>query len=656
MKRNLLLLTILVSYSVLSQNKMPYTFGKITQAENDLTVYEKDSTANAIFLNEYGKTTFHETNRSIVIRTKYYGKVKIFNKEGVEHATIKIPIYNNGDAREKIRKIRAITHNGIVKTGLDKKNIFTEKINDHWSEVKFTMPNIKDNSIIEYEYTLESPFKFNFKGWEFQDDIPKLFSEFYALIPGNYIYNRRLIGYQNLDKNIADLKKHCFSVTGYAGDADCEELTYAMKDVPAFIKEDYMTARENYIASIKFELSELHWFDGAKYKYTKSWKDVDKEFKIEKSIGKQLRKIDNIKKQLPIQLLEGEINLAKAKSIYNYIKDHFSWNNKSRLFTEVNVKNAFSERIGNSTEINIALINALNAAGFDANAMLISTRQNGLPTKAHPVMSDFNYAIAKLNIGAETFLLDATNKAMPFGMLPFKCLNGYGRVMDFKNSSYWFNIVPKKNNQIRTSLKLKMNEEGDFEGQMHKSYDGYNGIEKRNEINSSSDEDDYLTQMEEKYGVNDQLIIDSYKNFNFDNINKPIKELYDITVESGLDNNLLIFNPFISSKSTSNPFKLKERTYPVDFGYAKTTQFNLQLDIPVNYNIKTLPEKAAFQLPNEGGSFIFDIKQKENQITMIVRVVINRSYFLPEEYPYLKEFFNQIIKSQKSLITLEKIN
>ncbi len=39
---------------------------------------------------------------------------------------------------------------------------------------------------------------------------------------------------------------------------------------------------------------------------------------------------------------------------------------------------------------------------------------------------------------------------------------------------------------------------------------------------------------------------------------------------------------------------------------------------------------------------------------MTFKVIIKRALYDPKEYPYLKEFFNQIIKTQKSLITLEK--
>jgi len=639
-----------------AQSEAPYTYGRISQADFDLTVYERDSTANALFLFEYGKTKFYETDRSIVIRTTYYGKVKIFNKEGEEYATIKIPLRTDKTVSQKALNVRAITHNGMAKTSLNQKDVFTEKLSDYRSEVKFTMPNVKENSIIEYEYTLETPLKFifNFKGWEFQSDIPKLHSEFYASIPGNYVFNRRLMGYQNLHTNISKIKKRCFSVNGVAGMSDCEELIYAMKDIPAFVKEDYLTSRKNYLSAIKFELSEVKWFDGSTKKYTKSWKDVDKEFRTEKSIGKQLRKIEFIKKQLPETLLAGENNLEKAKKIYYYINDYFTWNGESQLFKAVNVKDAYAEKIGNSTTINISLINALNAAGFNAKIMLLSTRNNGLPTKAYPVLSDFNYAIVKLNIGDKSYLLDASSKNMPFNMLPYRALNGYGRIMDFKKGSYWHPIEAHEKNQVRTYLNLKIDDSGNFVGKMQKSYSGYPAINKRIAINKQN-EDVYIDQVEQDYGVDDKLVIDSYKNSNLTSVEKPIKELFEITIENNLNSELIIFNPFISGRISENPFRLPERTYPIDFGYPTNSSVNLQLTIPKNYIIKSLPKNKGVRLPNDGGLFTFNITQKNNQIQMTFRRVLKRSFYAPQEYPFLKEFFNQIIKTQKSLITLEKI-
>lgn len=651
MKSKIFIFLFSISTLLNAQNKELYTFGEISSDENDLTFYAKDTTANAVVLFENGETEFKINNGRIIIQTKYYTKVKIFNKKGFEKATIEIPLYRTKDRSEKVKEIRGYTHNAYQKTVLNPKNIYTEETSDRISLVKFTMPNINDQSIIEYEYILESPFLFNFTGWNFQTDIPTIYSRFYALIPGNYIYNRSLSGFKKLSENIANIKKSCFSIPNSSREAECEELTYTMRDIPAFIEEDYMTSKKNYISRIKFELSEFKGFDGINQKFTKKWKDADREFKSEPSIGRQLKKIDYIEKKLPKDIFAVKDELTKAKMVFEFIKDHFSWNKKNRLFTEIDLKSAFEDKVGNSTEINVALINALNAVGINAEIVLLSTRDNGLPTQLHPVISDFNYALAKISINEKIYLLDATNKLLSFGMIPFKALNAYGRVMNFEEGSYWIDLKPKNNNLSRLTLNLKFNDEGNFEGQMHKAFNGYKAVEKREEILTSSEED-YLNDIE---NLDSKLVINSYQNFNLLDYSEPLKELFDITIESNLNENVILLNPFINSKITTNPFKLNERTYPVDFGYPRTFQYSIQLEVPQNYIIKYLPENVAIQLPNNGGSYIFNIEQIGNKIKMHSRFAISRAYFIPEEYPYLKEFYNQIIKTQKSLITLEKI-
>lgn len=649
-KRYLILLIFIMSISLFAQKKEPYNFGEISPNDYDLKLYSKDSTANAVFLYERGKTTFHTESGRIFIKTKYYAKIKIFNKKGFDIANIEIPLYNNKQTSEKVEKIKGITHNGKLKNHLSKSNIFKKKINDNWSEVSFTMPNIKEQSIIEYEYTLKSPFLFNFKGWEFQTEIPKLYSEFYALVPGNYIYNRRLIGSQNLSKNESKVKRRCFSIPGISKEADCEELLYAMEYVPSFIEEDYMTSKKNYLSAIQFELSEFRGFNGVNEKYTKTWKSVDNEFKGEKSIGRQLRKVDYFEKNLPQELTTGTPTVKKAITIYNYIKNHFTWNGKYRVFKDVNVKDAFKDKTGNSMEINIALINALNAAGFDTELMLISTRKNGYPTKKHPVMNDFNYGIAKLNIDKKSYLLDATDKLLPFNMLPFKALNGYGRVMNFKKGSYWYDIVPKVRTSSRINLDLILNDEGNFEGKMNIATNGYKALNRRKKFLNKGEEE-YLNDLENER--QDLSVISYHKKF-IDDYEKPFKEVFDIEIETNLTNKTILLNPFIINKITKNPFKLVERSYPVNFGYPIYSLYTLRLKVPQDYVVKSLPKDVAIKLPENSGIFTFKVEHNENIITILSTLSIRYATFTPSGYYYLKEFFNQIIKTHQSFITLEK--
>ena len=89
------------------------------------------------------------------------------------------------------------------------------------------------------------------------------------------------------------------------------------------------------------------------------------------------------------------------------------------------------------------LYNLLSEQDINVTPILLSTRNNGLPTKIYPVISDFNYIIIRAIINGKQYFLDATNKYLEFGQIPFRCLNQYGRLLDFKKGSKWIPIQVK---------------------------------------------------------------------------------------------------------------------------------------------------------------------------------------------------------------------
>ncbi len=651
MKKNsvLLLLLVLNYFNTFSQKE--YAFGKPTAEELALKTYKLDSTANAVVLFESANTTFSVGNHHIMVNTSFYKKIKIFNKEGFKHASFAIPLYNDRDNEEYVKDIQGITHNSLSKTILKKSQIFEKRVNDRWREVKFTMPNLKEGSVIEVMYTIKTPFKFNLTGWEFQSDIPKKYSQFSALIPGNYIYNRSLTGYLKLNVNDARIVKRCFSVPGFATSSDCEKLVYAMENIPAFEEEEYMTARENFLSRIKFELSKTVWFDGTKRKYTSTWKAVDKEFKTDKNIGGQFRKSSFFKNKIPTEITLLNSDLEKAKAIYTFIQNHYTWNKKYSIFKNVNIKKAYENRVGNVGEINISLINALKFAGLKTELVLISTRNNGFPTKLHPIISNFNYVIAKVNIGDSYYFLDATNKLLPFGMLPFRCLNHYGRAMDFKNESYWIDIVPSKKSKTKLYTSLTLNEDGTITGKLRKVKFWHDALNRREAIENYS-EDDIISDFEDNY---DNLEVVNYTIENKTDIDKPLIETFEILIDDINDTETYFLNPYFGERFTKNPFNQKNRLYPVDFGYPRTYSANIVLHIPESYKIHSFPEPKSVVLPESGGSYKFLTNSSNNSLILSSTVKINKPTFFNFEYQPLKEFFKIIVNTQKTPIEIKKL-
>jgi hypothetical protein len=198
-----ILLLFLLNLLVLCAYAQDFTFGGISPEDYNFDRKTIDSNANAVVLKEFGTARLQvdEGTGRIVVIFDYHIKIKIFNKEGFKHANIVIPTYKDSEVEEFIQDLHASTFNftggQLVENEIDKKAIFKENRSKHTYLTKFTLPNIKEGSVIEYSYRLTSPLLFNFRTWEFQSEIPKVASEYVAFIPANYNYNVILRGFTN---------------------------------------------------------------------------------------------------------------------------------------------------------------------------------------------------------------------------------------------------------------------------------------------------------------------------------------------------------------------------------------------------------------------------------------------------------------------------
>lgn len=653
LKRIPFILSLFLVINTFSQERETAIFGEPSPADFALKSYPQDPEAAGVVLFESGKNYFDLVDDYVNLIKEVHVKIKVFNASKFDQATIEIPYYNEKNNNENVSKITAITHNGSIKTYLKSSDIFDTDQNVYWSTKKFTFPNVKDGSILEYTYRIESGHYSNFGGWAFQGPLPVIYSEFHTELPGNFKYNRTLYGNRKLDINEAEKVKACFSIEGFDVHGDCEIATYAMKNVPATKEEKYMLSLSNYLASIKYELIEYVGFDRSRHAFTRSWDDVDHFYKYDKDLGRQLKYSSYFKEALPASVFEGASDLEKAKAIYYNLQNQMTWNGKYRILSDVRVKEAFERKSGNSSEINLSLINALDAAGLDAKILLISTRDFVLPTMQYPVITDFIYALVELKIGDEKYLLDATDKYTPFGVLPFRDLCTQGRLMDFKKGSSWEAIVPYSKNMHYVNAKLEANDSGIFTGKINEVSNGYVSVEKRRE-SSNVNKNDILKS---KQSENESLDISNYEIENQKDLEQPFKESYDITLHEQPVSNTLYLYPFVNQKYFPvNPFNKETREYPIDFGFPVTNNYLISYDLKDQYEVVKVPSNKILKLPENDGELSVVYVASGNTINIRLSVKLNTTSYAPEAYQALREFFTTLSKIQnEEPIELKKL-
>lgn len=649
MKIFLTALLSLISLSTFSQN---FTYGQITYNDYEFDRKKIDSNANAVVLKEFGTASIQmdDYTGKMELIFEYHTKIKIYNKEGFDAANVIVPRYKDENREEIFMDLKASTfnyvNNGFVETPMDKKSVFNEKRSKYTMLSKFTLPNVKEGSVIEYTYRLKSPNLFNFKTWEFQSDIPKVSSEYLVYIPGIYNYNVALRGFQKLTDQKAELVKECLRINGV--NIDCSKIRYEMKNIPAFVEEENMTAPGNFKSAIYFELSEFtNPNNGSKTSYTKTWKDVDYELTSDKNFGSQMKRKDLYKEIMPAITGGAGTDLEKAKKIYDYVKKQIKWNNYYGMWPSDNVKKALDMRSGNVADINLNLIAALSAANLDAEAIILSTRENGLINKLYPVISDFNYVVAKVNIGDKSYLLDASEPLLPFGLLPLRCINDQGRVINLKKPSYWIDLKASMKNNTSYILHGKLTADGKILGTLTTHSQGYAAYNKRREIKRYGSPDEFVEKLDERLT---RIKILKHTIDNIDSVENTLTEKYEVEFNTNGDQTGQQFylSPFLINAITKNPFNLNERTYPVDLGTASDERVIINISLPENYKMLEKPKDMAIGLPNNGGRYLLQTSFDGNDLSLTQMLQFNNAIYSPDEYLFLKEFYSKIIQNQKT--------
>ncbi len=657
MKRLFLLSAIcLISLAAFAQE---FPYGQIDYAALDMKKYDKDTSAHAVVLNEYGASRLHfDVDYRVVVTYERHIKIKFFDsKEFDSEGKFEIALFNaNQTTYQEAQDIKGITffkddQGNVQQSALDPKNIYSVKDSRHRTTMKFAMPALRKGCIVEVSYKIVSPY-LNLPSWAFQSHIPKLNSVYEVHIPGFWSYNASLKGYLKLTSTEAKIEKACFTYGSAA--ADCSDLVYGIKDVPAFVKEDYMTSENNYLSSVNFELTEeTDLNNGAKTKYNQDWKSIDYNLRSTTGFGTQLKKKDLMKDRVMAVVITKTDQLEKAKAVYDYIKRTIKWNGENEWDSYDGIRKALDNHTGNSGDINIALITALNAVGIPTEAVLLSTRENGAINKLYANTSSFDYVIAKATIGDKSYLLDATEPLLPFGMLPMRCLNDQGRVYSLDKPSYWMDLASQQRENITYALDLTLQDNGKLKGSITRYSSGYSGFLRRKEIKKFNSIDEYV---ENFAGTLRGTKILKSEIVNVDSLEQPLGETYEVEMNAYDDANRarLAFSPFLLNRVTSNPFKLAERDYPVDWGMPSDERYVVNIHLPAQYVIENIPPPIAFGMPNQGGKFFTSIDGDNQNLTFSYDTRFDKSVYGADEYPYLKELYNKIILAQKSQLLIKK--
>jgi hypothetical protein len=655
----------------------PIKFGKVEPKEFSAAAFVADSAAAAVVLCDFGQTRFQLNGTEFQLVTERITRIKILKKSGYDAATVKIPLYHQAGNEEKLTGLRGFTYNMVSgvpqKSKLETNAVFTEELNKNIRLRKFTLPDVREGSVIEYSYTVTSDYYFNFQSWTFQQEMPVRWSEYRAAIPEFFDYKMVMQGYlptdvQERQENTAQYRLHLDAhidpgMSNNSGrtaavneniDARVTNYRWVMKNVPAFVEEPYMTTSEDFVARLNFELAGTK-MPGSPYKpVANNWEKISSELLSDESFGLQLNRGGFLKEQMQALAAQYPEVPARTAAVRQAVMSAVRYDGTNRYAAPNSLRKAYDAHRGTSAEVNLLLIAALRNAGIMAHPVLLSTRSHGQVSEAFVMLEKFNYVVALVPLSdGKELLADATDPTLPCGMLPQRCLNQLGRLIAPKpEDGRWISLLPSQRHTHYQQVQLTLDAQGGLSGKVHEEHGGYAGAAARDELTEMGEKKYWaeLARQHSSWSLPKTIISQR------DDPAKPLALDYEFTqpAEESSTPGTLYLSPLSHFVDEQNPFHHGSRLFPVDFGMPQDETTTLSLTLPAGYELAEIPKTAVVDLADNGGRFLYNVTAEGSTVQITSRMNLRKPVYAADEYEHLREFYRLMLAKQTEKLVIKK--
>lgn len=633
------------------QNVQPnLKFGNPSKEELSITSCPFDSTAKAMVLCSITDVNYVFSANNFKVEYTVKRRIKILSQEGVEEANISIPTYNpdqsGGVGREQLYGIKATAYNMVngklVKTKMGNNLIFEERLDKKHLLTKFTVPQVKAGTVIEYQYVKSSDFYYQIDDWYAQESIPVLYTQYDIEVPSFFVFNLDQTGANSLQYAQTNGNK------GYFSPDNPEQTTiYSFKghDLPALKNDKYLWCPEMYANKVGFELRSIN-IPGAYYKdFTATWKDIDDQLMKDDDFGARIKRSNPLKNEMKAARLDTISDFTKKlAATIMLLKKQVKWDGTYALFGNSS-RNVLKEGKASNADINFLLMNMLNAMNIKTVPLVMRIRDEGILPVSHPSLEALNtFVVGVFENDSTMHFVDGSAERGYVDILPPTLLTKAhavnGGVVDLMSKAF---------SKVTCMITAEMKDDGSMKGKIHTRYQGLSSLMKKRDFLEAKDSADYVKDVAKQFGVN----ANQYK-LQYVHKYSPVTEQWIGFEKDGEAGNLIYLNPVLDLPFGEIPFTAPERKLPVEFDSPFSESYVARIKLPANYVLEELPKPVYLRSPDSKLSFVMQSKMEGDVLLVNYNFAVRKPFFLPTEYAGLKSFFEDVYNKVKSVVVLKK--
>ena len=617
-------------------------WGQIPESDWALTRCDWDTAAPALILGDIGSLwVFRRSFSGFQQGLRRHQRIKIFNKNGFDYADMAIPFRRTSSRTETVKILRAQTVlPGNVVHPVDSTQIFFEKVDDVHSICRFTFPQLEEGAILEFEYEFFSPFYFVLEEWRFQHQLPVRLSHLTTQLDDQLVYN--YLAELPTDKQVSNDGKGGVTFANGARSQFSSGVFY-MEQLPGVQEEPFVTTMKDYVARIRFQLSEIV-VNGRNEVIISTWEKLANDLRAHPGFGLRYTSKKSFRKLVkavskPMQL--ATTPLEKVEIAKKFLESKLKCDGLGPYFDYFTLDAVFKSGHANASELNLMLLAILRASDVPAYPLLTSTRENGRIIQNYPLLEQFNHLMVWLPLSNDTLVVDLGDPDRPIGYPTPEALNYMGWLIS-DQSQHFIEILPESTASDFT-VEAKMQADGRLEATLSGKFDGYSALLERALL--KEDADTWKNRLQELYP---QIAIDTIWYEHLEDAALPLEIFcrFELPESVQMSGDKAYFDPVIYSGIGENPFKGEYRHFPIDFPFPFTESYTIHVLLPPGWKLDEVLPTEKLQLENNGATLKVRAEDHGAKITQTYQLQVDQLRYQPEKYAELKVFFDRLTPDQ----------
>ena len=675
MKLNIFYLFILLFwplYSVMAQDNVNMKFGKPTKEEMQMTTYAADPYADAVVLCRLTDVEYTVQTSSFLADYREKVRIKVLKPSGARFAKVVVPVkrhmsagdnvrglktngmslpkpdgssnsYFEGegvsmtesvsdtDGDETVESVKATAFNmegsKVVKTSLKKSDVVTTKIDEHNYQTEFTVPNVKEGTVIEYEYTIHSQVFWELHDWYAQCEIPVVYAKLDMNIPSYLIFNIEDHGIQRLTYTVTAGVLNFKLVSDPLAkqtQVKTNHYVYVGRDLIAMPKDDYVWNAQDYCAGITAELRQYRLPGMAQMDYARTWEQIDEMVLSSDDLGVHLNDRSPFAKELKEAKIAEIADLReRAAAVFELVMSKLTWNGKYEI-SPVPTSETLQKQGGSNADINLLLIQSFNEVGLTAAPVMLRTRDLGLLPYNFPAIRKLStFIVAVVMPAGANIYLDASSKNGYLNVLAEPLLVERARLIQKKNKSAWVNLQKLSKSQKNTIINAQLAADGTLTGTQTTRYEG--------------------------------LAAMNYRNAKGINAFAPdVTEEVPFTRKGQVDGNTIKICPF-PTIIADNPFSAEIRKMPVEFHSLGTHRVVGNITLPEGYIVESEQRNTTVITQDKGLEGRIQTTTGNGKVQLSCQFSINKIVHSEKSYADLHLIFDDVIKYTTEQLVIKKM-